>query len=193
MFGPVFTGTEGLGRKLRPLMPTVQVTVREQGGQELQELFRTPVNSSFAREQLQQLYGPGLLCLESNNTVVAASRVLQPSESYTYELAAGVCGSSLALCHRVSVLQPASMQSICLQHHQLWALCEWLRVPPPTVVLMQTPACMHACCRPSSASSVCCCSFAALVCNPLHAPFNIRADVWLLLLLPAPVLSLRMP
>jgi hypothetical protein len=70
-------------------MPTVQVTVRQQGRQVQQIHFQTPVDSSFVDHKLEQQYGPGLLCLESNNTVVAASRALQPSESYTYELSAG--------------------------------------------------------------------------------------------------------
>mgnify|MGYP001808044961 CR=1 FL=1 len=140
-------------------MPTVQVTVRQQGGQELQELFRTPVNSSFAREQLQQLYGPGALRLEGSNAVLAATEELQPAEAYVYQVSAGVCGSSLALCHRVSVLQPANVQSRSLvlqglQHHQLWALCEGLRMPFPDVVLMQVP--MHACCSPCSSVCRCC-------------------------------------
>ena len=110
-------------------VPTVQVTVRQQGGQELQELFRTPVNSSFAREQLRQLYGPGALRLEASNAVLAATEELQPAEAYVYQVSAGVCGSSLALCHRVSVLQPANVghsRSLVLQrlqHRQLWADC----------------------------------------------------------------------
>jgi hypothetical protein len=109
-------------------MSTVHVTVRQQGRQVQQVHFQTPVDSSFVDHKLEQLYGPGALRLEGSNTVVAASRALQPSESYTYELSAGVCGSSLALCHQVSVLQPANVQSRSLvlqrlQHRQLRADC----------------------------------------------------------------------
>jgi len=126
-------------------MPTVLVTVRQQGRQVQQIHFQTPVDSSFAREQLQQQYGPGLLCLESSNTVVAASRALQPSESYTYELSAG--GSSLALssCQRLAASQRAKPQpcaAATATPPAVGGLCEGLTVPSPDVVLMQTYACM---------------------------------------------------
>ena len=83
----------------------VQVTVRQQGGQELQELFETPVLSSFVDHKLEQLYGPGALRLEGSNALLAATRALQPAERYIYIVSAGVCGPLLALGCRISVLQ----------------------------------------------------------------------------------------
>jgi hypothetical protein len=67
------------------------------------------------------------------------------------------------------------------------ALCKWLRMPSPTVILMQTP--MHACSSPCS--SVCRCCPEAPVHSPCTAPSNAWADAWLLL--PAPVLSPHTP
>lgn len=51
-------------------------------------LFQTPVPSSFAREQLQLAYGPGLLLHEADNTVISPTRELQPAERYVYEVSA---------------------------------------------------------------------------------------------------------
>jgi hypothetical protein len=109
----------------------VQVTVRQQGGQELQELFETPVLSSFVDHKLEQLYGPGALRLEGSNALLAATRALQPAERYIYIVSAGVCGPLLALGCRISVLQTPHQPTVRsrslvlqrLQHHQLWANC----------------------------------------------------------------------
>jgi len=109
----------------------VQVTVRQQGGQELQELFETPVLGSFVDRKLEQLYGPGALRLEGSNALLAATRALQPAEHYIYIVSAGVCGPLLALGCRISVLQTPHQPTVRsgslvlqrLQHHQLWANC----------------------------------------------------------------------
>ena len=82
----------------------VQVTVRQQGGQELQELFETPVLSSFVDHKLEQLYGPGALRLEGSNAVLAATEELQPAEAYVYQVSAGM--GRLLLCVIVSCSQP---------------------------------------------------------------------------------------
>jgi hypothetical protein len=115
-------------QQVQVTMPMVQVTVQKQGGQELQELFETPVLSSFVDHKLEQLYGPGALRLEGSNALLAATRALQPAERYIYNVSAGVCGPSLALGRRISVLQPANVHSCSLvwqhpQHRQLWANC----------------------------------------------------------------------
>jgi hypothetical protein len=73
----------------------VQVTVRQQDGQEQQMLLETPVPSSFAREQLQEVYGPGLLLREGDNAVVSPAWELQPAERYIYNVSAGGLARSL--------------------------------------------------------------------------------------------------
>jgi hypothetical protein len=85
-------------QQVQVTMPTVQVTVRQQGGQELQELFRTPVNSSFVDHKLEQLYGPGALRLEGSNAVLAATEELQPAEAYVYQVSAA--GAGAAVIHK---------------------------------------------------------------------------------------------
>jgi hypothetical protein len=88
----------------------VQLTVWQQDGQEQQMLLETPVPSSFAREQLQLAYGPGLLLHEGSNALVSPTRELQPAERYIYKVSGthdkGVW-LPLALGRRISVLQPA--------------------------------------------------------------------------------------
>jgi hypothetical protein len=128
-------------------VPTVQVTVRQQGGQELQELFEAPVLSSFVDHKLEQLYGPGALRLEGSNVLLAATRALQPAERYIYIVSAGVCGPLLALGCRISVLQTPLQPtvhsgSLVLQHVQHHQLCDWLRVPSPDVP-KGADLCMH--------------------------------------------------
>jgi len=123
-------------QQVQVTMPTVQVTVRQQGGQELQELFRTPVNSSFAREQLQQLYGPGALRLEGSNAVLAATEELQPAEAYVYQVsaaAAGGAGPSIAmLADRLGLLESAVQR-----------LQEALNSPPRGNPRQQRSKCSH--------------------------------------------------
>jgi hypothetical protein len=89
---------------------TVKVVVRQQGGQEQQRVFMTPVPSSFVEHKLEQQYGPGKLCLEVGNAVLAPTEELQSSERYIYDVFAGVCGPSRALGRRVSVLQQTPQQ-----------------------------------------------------------------------------------
>lgn len=78
----------------------VQVTVRQQGGQELQELFETPVLGSFVDRKLEQLYGPGALRLEGSNALLAATRALQPAEHYIYIVSAAG-GADVEVCAEV--------------------------------------------------------------------------------------------
>lgn len=62
------------------------VTVRQQGCseqlQEHQELFRTSVSSSFARQRLDRLYGPGELRHEGDNAIIIDTEVLQLAERH---------------------------------------------------------------------------------------------------------------
>lgn len=79
--------------QVRPhTMQQLQVAVRRQGGQEQQELFEAPVPSSYVEHKLEQKYGPGALCLEGSNVMLAPALTLQPSQRCVYDVFGGVCG-----------------------------------------------------------------------------------------------------
>lgn len=110
---------------------------------------------------------------------------LHPAERYVYQVSAGVGGASLAVCHRVerrADSQGCTAASLCCSACNTLpppgALCNWLRMTSPDVVLLQVP--MHACCSPCAAFSLCRCCPAASCVNPLHA-----STFWLVVAAPA--------
>jgi hypothetical protein len=133
----------------------VRVAVRFQRGQQQQEqLFWTPALSSFVKQELREMYGPGMLCDEAS-VVLSPTQELQPGTAYFYNVHAGVCavavcGPSCVKHTTESPPSPAHTANCAQQQHVLQrdaiAAVGPVRMPEDTV-----PGCclhVYACCSP---------------------------------------------